>query len=299
MKTFSNILHLSVLLLVIQTRCAWGVEIPTGAPERVGNLGDPARLSIEGGHTFTEDDIRRALQSDQDYLVAAHPEASFSECLAGVEKRIRVGYRYCGFPDVAAQARFEAAAGQIVVKVTEGPRFRCGALQVTSLKSIPIADFTRRFAEKLVPASDQSTPYPGIWKAGVPASFTSESLVNYSAAASNTFTVLGRFAAKFKVEIQPQPTGSNAALVVIVEEEGPKAVLVGIELVGNQKNRRDDVINFLGLAKGMAVTQDLIDEKVRALTQSARFRDASITPIVLDPNGQVSSTSLRTTTFPH
>src|ERR1017187_1271755 len=113
MKTFSKILHLSVLLLVLQARCAWGVEIPTGAPERVGNLGAPARLSIEGGLTFTEGDIRRALQSDLDYLVAAHPEASLSECLAALEKRIRVGYRYCGFPDVAVQARFDLPAGRI------------------------------------------------------------------------------------------------------------------------------------------------------------------------------------------
>jgi hypothetical protein len=113
MKTFSKILHLSVLLLVLQARCAWGVEIPTSAPERVGNLGEPARLSIEGGLTFTEGDIRRALQSDLDYLVAAHPDASLSECLAAVEKRIRAGYRDCGFPDVAVQARFDLPAGRI------------------------------------------------------------------------------------------------------------------------------------------------------------------------------------------
>ncbi len=289
MKTFSKILHLSVLLLVIQARCASGVEIPTGAPERVGNLGDPARLSIEGGLTFTEGDIRRALQSDLDYLVAAHTEASLSECLTAAEKRIRAGYRDCGFPDVAVQARFEMAAGRIAVKVTEGPRFRCGALQVTGLKSIPVAEFTRRFAEKLVPASDQSTPSPETWwKSGSPVNFTSESRANYFDAASNTFAALGRFAAKFKVEIQPQPASTNAALVVIVEDEGPKAILLGIELMGNKQNRRNDVINFLGLAKGMAVTQDLIDEKTRALTQSARFTDAAITPIVLGPNGQVS-----------
>jgi hypothetical protein len=288
MKTHSKILHLSVLLLVIQAHCALGVEIPTGAPAHVGNLGDPARLSIEGGQTFTEGDIRRALQSDLDYLVAAHPEASLSDCLAALEKRIRAGYRDCGFPDVAVQARFDLPAGRIEVKVTEGPRFRCGALEVTGLKSISVADFTRRFAEKLAPPSDQATSAPGIWKAGAPASFTADSLANYSAAASNTFSALGRFTAKFKVEIQPHPASNDAALVVIVEDEGPKAILLGIELVGNQKNRRDDVINFLGLAKGMAVTQDLIDEKARALTQAARFADLSITPTVLGPNGQVS-----------
>jgi hypothetical protein len=288
MKTFSNILHLSMLLLALPVRCAWGVEVPTGAPERVGILGDPDRLSIEGAQTFTEGDIRRALQSDLDYLVAAHPEASLSECLAAAEKRIRAGYRNCGFPDVAVQARFDLPAGRIVVKVTEGPRFRCGALRVTGLKSIPVADFIRRFAEKLVPASDQSTPYPGIWKTGAPASFTADSLANYSAAASNTFAALGRFTAKFKVEIQPQPASTNAALVVIVEDEGPKAILLGIELVGNKQNRRDDMINFLGLAKGMSVSQDLIDEKARALTQAARFTDSSITPTVVSPDGQVS-----------
>src|SRR5664279_2274048 len=135
MKTHSKVLHLSVLLLILQVHCASGVEIPTGAPGRVGDLGDPARLSIEGAQTFTEGDIRRALGSDLDYLVAAHPEATLSECLTALEDRVRAGYRDCGFPDVVVQARFDLPARRIVAKVTEGPRFRCGALQVTGLKS--------------------------------------------------------------------------------------------------------------------------------------------------------------------
>ena len=133
MKTISTVLQLSVLLLVLQARCAWGVEIPAGAPTRVGDLGDPARLSITGTQTFTEGEIRHALRADLDYLVASHPEATLAECLAALENRVRVGYLYCGFPDVAVQARFDASAGRIVAKVTEGPRFRCGALRVTGL----------------------------------------------------------------------------------------------------------------------------------------------------------------------
>ncbi len=288
MKTLSKVPHLSLLLLVLQARCAWGLEAPNGAPARVGPLGEPERLSIEGVQTFTQGEIRRALRTDLDYLVASHPEATLAECLAALEDRLRAGYRDCGFPDAAVQARFDLPAGRIVAKVTEGPRFRCGALQVKGLKSIPVADFTGRFAEKLAPASDQTTAAPGIWKAGVPVSFTPDSLANYAAAASNTFAALGRFAATFKVEIQPQPASSNAALVVIAENEGPAAALRAIEVVGNQKNRRDAVLGFLGLSKGMEVTQDLIDEKARALTQTARFADSSITPTVLGPNGQVS-----------
>jgi|GEM_PF-4054097 hypothetical protein len=288
MKTLSKVLHLSVLLLVLQARCAWGVEIPTGAPARVGPLGESARLSIEGPQTFTEGDIRRALRTDLDYLVASHPEATLAECLAALEDRVRAGYRDCGFPEVAVLARFDGAAGRIVAKVTEGPRFRCGALQVKGLKSLPVADFTRRLAEKLAPTSDQSTPAAGTWKTGAPVSFTPDSLASYSAAASNTFAALGRFAAIFKVDIQPQPASSNAALAVIVADEGPAAVLRDIEVVGNKKNRRDAVIGFLGLSRGMEVTQDLIDEKARALTQTARFADSSITPTTLGPDGQVS-----------
>ena len=288
MKTLLKLLHVSMLLLVLPARCGWGVEIPTGAPARVGDLGAPARLSIEGAQTFPQDEIRRALGTDLDYLVAAHPEATLSECLAALENRVCAGYRDCGFRDVAVQARFDVSAGRIVAKVTEGPRFQCGALRVTGLKSIPVADFTRRFAEKLSPPLHQATPAPGIWKTGASVSFNPDSLTNYSAAASNTFAALGRFAATFKVEIQPQLASGDAALVVIVQDEGPVAKLGEIEVVGNQKNRSDDVIGFLGLSKGMEVTQDLIDEKARALTQTARFADSSITPTALGPDGQVS-----------
>ena len=34
-------------------RCAWGAEVPPGAPARAGDLGAPARVSIEGAQTFT------------------------------------------------------------------------------------------------------------------------------------------------------------------------------------------------------------------------------------------------------
>ena len=205
-------------------------RLPSGAPARVGDLGAPARLSIEGAQTFPQDEIRRALGTDLDYLVAAHPEATLSDCLAALENRVCAGYRDCGFRDVAVQARFDVSAGRIVAKVTEGPRFQCGALRVTGLKSIPVADFTRRFAETLSPPLHQSTPAPGIWETGVPVSFNPDSLTNYSAAASNTFAALGRFAATFKVEIQPQLASGDAALVVIVQDEGPVAKLGEIEV---------------------------------------------------------------------
>lgn len=290
MKTPLNFLLLSMLLLVLPARCAWGVEVPTGAPIHVGDLGDPARVAIEGMQTFTQDDIRRALQADLDYLVAAHPEATLAECLAALEDRVRAGYRDCGFPDVAVQARFDVSAGRIVAKVIEGPRFRCGDLRVTGLKALPITDseFIRRFAEKLSPASDQATPTPGIWKNGMPVSFSPKSLANYTTAASDTFAALGRFAPTFKVEIQPQPASGKAVLAVIVDDEGPMSILQDIEVVGNKKNRSDAVIGFLGLIKGRQVNLDMIEEKVRALTQAARFADSSITPTVLGPDGQVS-----------
>jgi outer membrane protein assembly factor BamA len=288
MKAHTRFVHLLALLTVALTQRTWGAEVPPGAPARVGDVGAPARLSIEGVRTFTEGDIRRALRSDLDYLVASHSEATLAEGLAALEDRVRAGCRDCGFREVAVRARFDVSAGRIVAKVTEGPRFRCGALQVTGLKSIPVADFTRRFAEKLTPASDQTTPAPGTWKSAAPVSFTPDSLASYSAAASNTFAALGRFAATFKVEIQPQPASSDAALAVIVADEGPAAVLRDIEVVGNKQNRRDAVIGFLGLSKGMEVTQDLIDEKARALTQIARFADSSITPTTLGPDGRVS-----------
>jgi hypothetical protein len=280
--------HLLLLLLVLQAPCAPGVEIPTGAPARVGPLGESERLSIEGVQTFTEADIRRALRTDLDYLVASHPEATLAECLVALEDRVRTGYRSCGFPEAAVQARFGTAAGRIDAKVTEGRRFRCGALEVKGLKSIPMADFTRRFAQKLAPEADQTTEAPGVWKSGMPVDFTPGRLTKCSTAASNTFAALGRFAATFKVEIQRRPPSNEAALVVIVDKEGPAAVLRDIEVVGNQKNRRDEVISFLGLYRGMEVTQDVIDQKARALTHAARFADLSIKATVLGQDGQVS-----------
>jgi hypothetical protein len=288
MNTLLRFRHLLGFLFVLHACCGLGVEMPTGASARIGEAGDPARLWIEGVKTFTEAELRRALRSDLDYLVAAHPEATPSECLAALEERVRAGYQNSGFRDVAVQARLDVPTGRIVAKIVEGPRFRYGPLRVTGLKSIPVADFTRRLTEKLAPRSAQGTSDPGMWPTGAWVNFRPDSLADGSAAVSNTFAALGRFAAKFKVEIQTNPDDTNAALAVIVQDEGPAAVLGDIVVVGNKKNRRDEVISFLGLSNGMAVTQDLIDERAPRLTQTGRFTDSSITPTAFGPDGQVA-----------
>jgi len=118
MKTLLKLLHMSMLLLVLPARCGWGVEIPTGAPARVGDLGAPARLSIEGAQTFPQDlgpigcfvVLHALLQSNQDswttfrdlglkrlttddfhrdYLMLLDPRSVITRCLGNLTRELR------------------------------------------------------------------------------------------------------------------------------------------------------------------------------------------------------------------
>jgi hypothetical protein len=119
-------------------------------------------------------------------------------------------------------------------------------------------------------------------------SFTAESLTGYATAVSNVFTSLGRFIPKYEVEVRAEPGTVDAGLFVTVQDEGRAAVLDEVELVGGHKNSREAVMTFLELSKGMSITQELVDAKVRSLRQAARFADASITPVRIEPDGRVS-----------
>ena len=77
MKTFSKILHLSMLLLVIQALCAWGVAIPTGAPGRVG-------ICDLGLRRMAMDDFRR------DYRMLLDPGSAMTHCLANLARELGI-----------------------------------------------------------------------------------------------------------------------------------------------------------------------------------------------------------------
>src|SRR5205814_476922 len=79
----------------------------------------------------------------------------------------------------------------------------------------------------------------------------------------------GFFKPVFTVKVSPQ--GKLANLVITLQDEGPRAVVGKLEVLGVQKNRPADVLAFLGLAEGMPIDAVVLQEAQKKLWNSARF----------------------------
>jgi hypothetical protein len=62
----------------------------------VNHLGRRDALVVQGNQTFTADQILQGMSLHIDYHLAAHPAASLTGYLAKLERKIALGYRYCG-----------------------------------------------------------------------------------------------------------------------------------------------------------------------------------------------------------
>ena len=126
--------------------------------ERVLDWGDWNRIEFSGNKTFTSQKIRDGLVADADFLLAAHPLASLPEYIETVKSRVELGYRSLGFPEPAVEVKLDEAASKVRVKITEGPRYRNGAVRITGATNIPVAKVIVQLTETNFPAGTISVP---------------------------------------------------------------------------------------------------------------------------------------------
>ncbi len=287
-------------------------------PSYVGELGDAKRLAFEGLKTFSAQAVREGLMKDPDFLLAAHPAAPFGGYLEALQKRIRTGYQEAGFPDVQVTVVPELKTGHILVRVNEGPRYRIEEVKIRGAKTIPadrLAQVLMRgyppreatapsldfqaanraensasfsFSGSLGSQSmvvDRTTgqkvvPVPAAWERGKPLSFADPA--SHVRAVTNALAVLGNLGAKVAVTPERHPEGGTVGLLVDLLDEGKLARIEEIRVEGNQKNTREDILDYLGLKPGMPWRYDLIPRIGLGLSQSARFLAFNVTANFVD-----------------
>jgi hypothetical protein len=126
--------------------------------------------------------------------------------------------------------------------------------------------------------SGDSTAHQPKWVAGEYASFGTEPRDEIEAVVKDGLAQYGFFFPKIRVNIELRPASSTADLIVEVVEEGPRGMVSEIEISGNHKNSRKDILKLLGLKPGMAITRPLIARAEDKLWHSARFSKYEISP---------------------
>ena len=269
-------------------------------PECVDAYGDPQRLVIEGTATFSAAAIAEELKTDFDVLVAAHPFAVLEEYCSTLQEKVAAGYQHAGFPDVQVAGRVNRNLIRVELTVEEGPRYTIGDVQIRGAKTIDVAGLTRRLTTSYPPEDALPKSYDTrdgkievqwvdkdgkpvelkdpIWERGKPAPFDEPTRSSLRAKTKRALADLGYFFAEFEIDIVRDSDARTAALLVNVADEGPKALIGRIEVVGSRKNTREDVLRYLDIEPGMLLTAERRTQLGHRLWQSGRFLKSQVTP---------------------
>ena len=306
MKTTATAGLLLALLLGVGCSPVRGAE--TNQTPRVGSLREFDRFTFEGGTNFSAQCLWLALNSTFDFPELSHPLAPRDAFLAAIESQLRLGYIHCGFPDARITARYDDKADRVVVRIQEGIRYRCGPVEVIGTRKIPTQPIVEALTVTNACTDVLSQPFQfldnspanrtdaaetnstKIWVAGQPAHFDDISLRYLSGKVTNTLAKNGFFLSRFSLNIVTNAANRTATLQVKILDEGPPASIDRIEVAGNQKNSREELLNFLGLKPGMAFTSDLAAAVNDQLYHSARFLTNSVVAGPPDTSGRVKLT---------
>ena len=283
-------------------------EVETNRVPLVGSLRELDRFTFEGNNSFSGTNLWLGLNSTYDFPAQSHPLASREAFLSAIEGQLRLGYIHCGFPDARITARYDSKADRVVLRIQEGTRYQCGPVEVIGARKIPTQPIVEALtvtnactevlmqsfqfldnapANRTEAAETNSTK---IWVAGQPAHFDDISLRYLSGKVTNTLAKHGFFQSRFTLNVVTNPATQTATLQVKIFDEGPPATIERINVVGNRRNSRKVMLNYLGLKPGMAFTGDLAAAMNNRLYHSARFLTNSVQAGLPDASGRVKLT---------
>jgi hypothetical protein len=126
------------------------------------------------------------------------------------------------------------------------------------------------------------------WAPGQSAHFDNLSLRYLAGKVSTTMCKRGYFLAQTSLNIATNTTTGIATLQVKILNEGPPGILDRIEVVGNKRNSREVLLNYLGLKPKMKFTSEIAADLENRLYHSARFLTNSILVGAPDPSGHLA-----------
>lgn len=250
-------------------------------------------MRIEGSKTFSARALKEGLRNAPGFFAQSHPLAPREEWLRAVERELRLGYQHHGFADASVTARIDTKAEQLVVRVEEGPRYRCGAVRVAGLRQAPadrilkwltdtnsLAEPATRALVFMDNAPASTNTWGGetsagnlvvLWLPELAAPLSELDLQRLAVQARRGLRAEGFPFPKVEVKARPDRASGLAALEVNVLQEGPRARIDHIEFAGNKKNTRAALLRFLQVKPGMALTSQLVASLENKLWRAARF----------------------------
>lgn len=274
-------------LLVASLIVVWS-QVALADANLVGDIGDTDRIRFVGNETFDAKLLHAALRYDPDILISGHPMALRKELLQLIEQRLGDGYRHSGFPEATVTMQVDDTRSIIVATIREGQRFLAGKVEVTGTSTLPVDRFIERLVKPSFDPSLPQQPPAKLWLAGKPASFSAGHWKSKYETIQKVFQSLGYHDVLFRTSVRAEPD-QTATLVIAVTDEGPRATLGTIEVIGCQKNTAEDVIRYLDFPAEMLLDADAKQQIEKKLADAARFLKHTV-EIITPPFGDAAST---------
>jgi TPR repeat protein len=258
-------------------------KLPTSTA--VGDYGRKEALVIEGNQSFTKDQILYGMAFHLDYHLAAHPAAPLVDYLASLERKITLGYQRAGFPSATVKADADTSAHRLVIRVTEGPRYRCGEILLSGVQTMTNEVVRQKVADRIggleTSAGSQSNLNSIAWLRDHPSPLDEPSRQDLTQLVQQALASLNYYQPKVSVRIVPDPARKLADLQIEIADEGIKGIIAEIEVTGLRTNTRPQLLDYLKLQPGMEVGARLVVTASNQLWRSARFfrHDVSLTPL--------------------
>jgi len=276
----------------------WVVLAAAEPAEKVGEWGDYRRLVVQGATSFPADNVKNGLAGNLDLRFAAHPAAPLSEYLRLLQEKAVAGYQQAGFPKVEARAEVHRDERKIEIKINEGPRQVAAGIQIVAVDK-SVRETLERALTSRWPRADAHQEIVNVgdgksvvrwvdgdgtlvelneplWQPGKPANF----FVGYRKLVRDridrTLEELGYYGARYDIDLIPDGAHGTALLMVRLTDLGPTAIVGGISVVGNSKNSREAVLNYLELKPGMPINARQGQQMRERLWASARFLASDI-----------------------
>lgn len=265
----------------------------------VGDLGSPSRLSIVGAKSFPTDQIRRALFEDLEVANAAYRTDSLRQFMDLLVKKLLEGYLVDGFFDVRASISITPDASGLVLTVDEGRRFRAGGIKVTGNQTIDAESLRKELLPKPTARTvdtlfDDATgrPFPDKgsaltltgrkgsmhWCPGEPAVLDQYNRDHFQDTIAEALFHQGRLFVDFDLKFVPDRKRDTIDLVIVLNNEGRPATIDQIVFPASAgKSRHEDVLSLCGLARGVVLTEAVLQKARKRFSGSARFAKADIT----------------------
>ena len=252
--------------------------------ERVGDWGGEERLVFEGNQTFSRDNILNTLATSFEFHARSYPAAPLAEYLAWIEKTVWRGYQRSGFAQARVKVQADPQSHRIRVDIAEGPCFLGGDIKVSGLNAALAELLKTRLREAAtMRTSETASGGPGFvwcWCEGRPISADPEGLADSERRVVAALAELNYHLAKVQVELALRENHRADVLIHIVDP-GLAGVLDQIKVTGLKTNAREELLAFLGLRPGMALTGNVTNDVIRRLWDSGRFltHSAKLSPL--------------------